>query len=166
VSQYNRNGILGILALITVLFFPLVAVVAVFAIMFPKVDNSQVGSGAFAPDQASSELIMEPVVTERMKLWEFERKTARSDLRNLGFSDREISGFEDFLSSLDLSYLKKDVLRMPPQRLVDYLVSRLEDKDRNEFLLLLEEDVERLIERLRRRTVRERKSFRDALKLL
>jgi len=28
---------------------------------------------------------------------------------------------------------------MPPQRLVDYLVSRLEDKDRNEFRVLLEE---------------------------
>jgi len=83
---------LGISALITVLFFALVAVVAVFAIMFPKVDNSQVGSGAFAPDQASSELIMEPVVTERMKLWD---SSARQHGATFGTSDSRTAKLAD-----------------------------------------------------------------------
>jgi hypothetical protein len=55
---------------------------------------------------------------------------------------------------------------MAPQRFVDYLVWRLEEEDRSVFLFLPREEVEALIERLRRLNVRERKSFRDAVRLL
>ena len=119
-------------------FLVLIAVISSLVVaLFVAIASSKPGKPLQNRTKSEPETANAPFIDfaekEAMKLDEFKRKTGYDDLRTLGFSESEISEFHDSFFDLELRHQKQDVVRLAPQRFVDYLVWRLEEEDRSVF---------------------------------
>jgi hypothetical protein len=137
--------------------------------------NQVLSAGAYDPALAKptvEDWQIEREVEER-NLRGFKRKTVVDGLIRLGFSSDEIASLEHFLSNelpieRDPGWIasgraeRAEILRLSPQHLVDYVIWRLEGESFTAWSL----ETQRVIDRLRLLSARERRSFRELFRLL